>query len=67
MVQKFSIKNSFTFPLLSDENLEISRLYGVKNIPVTYLIDPEGVILGRALGIRDWSSPELMQFIKARF
>ena len=65
-IKKFSKKNSFTFPLLSDEDLKITRLYGVKNIPVTYLIDPEGVVLGRALGIRNWSSPELMVFIKSR-
>ena len=65
-INRFSKKNSFTFPLLSDENMEITKLYNVKNIPVTYLIDPEGIILGRALGIRDWSSHELMDFIRSR-
>ena len=48
------------------ENMVITKLYGVKNIPITYLIDPEGVLLGRALGIRDWSRPELMEFIRSR-
>jgi len=65
-VKRFSKKNSFTFPLLSDEDLKITKLYGVKSIPVTYLIDPEGIVLGRALGIRNWSSPELIVFIKSR-
>ena len=65
-IKKFSEKNNVSFPLLSDENMVITRLYGVKNIPITYLIDPEGVLLGRALGIRDWSSPELMGFIRSR-
>ena len=65
-INRFSKKNSFTFPLLSDENMEITKLYGVKNIPVTYLIDSEGIILGRALGIRNWSSQELMLFIRSR-
>ncbi len=65
-IKKFSKKNSLTFPLLSDVNMEITKLYNVKNIPVTFLIDPEGIILGRALGIRDWSSKELMGFIKSR-
>ena len=31
-----------------------------------YLIDSEGIILGRALGIRNWSSQELMLFIRSR-
>ena len=65
-IKKFSEKNSFSFPMLSDENMVITKLYGVKNIPITYLIDPEGVLLGRALGIRDWSSSELMGFIRSR-
>tara|TARA_Y100001970_G_C14247317_1_gene869212 strand:+ start:2497 stop:3033 length:537 start_codon:yes stop_codon:yes gene_type:complete len=65
-INKFSKKNNFTFPLLSDENMEITKLYGVKNIPVTFLIDSNGLVLGRAIGIRDWSSPKLMGFIKSR-
>ena len=65
-IKQFSKKNSFTFPLISDETMEITNLYGVKNIPVTFLIDPEGVVLGRALGIRKWSSPELLKFIKSK-
>ena len=52
--------------MLADPEMEITRLYGVKNIPVTYLIDPEGVILGRALGVRDWANLNLLAFIKSQ-
>jgi hypothetical protein len=52
--------------MVADPKMEITNLYGVKNIPVTYLIDPEGVVLGRALGIRDWANPELLAFIKSK-
>jgi len=65
-IRKFSKKNNFTFHLISDENMEITKLYGVKNIPVTYLIDSQGIILGRALGIRDWSNPDLLGLIESR-
>ena len=51
---------------MADPKLVITNLYGVKNIPVTYLIDPEGLVLGRALGIRDWASPDLLAFINSR-
>ena len=30
------------------------------------LIDPDGIVLGRALGIRDWASPDLLAFINSR-
>lgn len=65
-ISKFAEKYGFTFPMVADPKLEITNLYGVKNIPVTYLIDPEGVVLGRALGIRDWANPDLLAFIKSQ-
>ena len=52
--------------MIADSTLEIARLYGVENIPITYLINPEGVIIGRALGIREWASPELIDFIDSK-
>ena len=65
-ISKFAEKHGFTFPMVADTSLEIARLYGVENIPITYLINPEGVIIGRALGIRDWASPELLDFIDSK-
>ena len=65
-ISKFAEKHDFTFPMIADSTLEIARLYGVENIPITYLINPEGVIIGRALGIREWASPELIEFIDSK-
>ena len=65
-ISKFAEKYGFTFPMVADPKLEITNLYGVKNIPVTYLIDQEGVVLGSAIGIRDGAIPDLLAFIKSR-
>ena len=65
-ISKFAEKHEFTFPMIADSTLEIARLYGVENIPITYLINPEGVIIGRALGIRDWASPKLIEFMDSK-
>jgi peroxiredoxin len=65
-IKAFFNKYGFTFPLLADNKMKITKLYGVRNIPVTYLIDPDGVVLGRALGVRDWASPDLIAFIDSR-
>ncbi|MDC0224340.1 TlpA family protein disulfide reductase [Deltaproteobacteria bacterium] len=65
-IKAFSNKYGFSFPLLADNKMEITKLYGVRNIPVTYMIGPDGVVLGRALGIRDWASPDLLTFINSR-
>ena len=65
-IRKFAEKHEFTFPMIADSTLEIARLYGVENIPITYLINPEGVIIGRALGIRDWANPRLIEFMDSK-
>lgn len=65
-IQVFLKKYSFSFPLLADDNMQITKLYGVKNIPVTYIIDPDGLVLGRALGIRDWANSDFLKFMKDR-
>ena len=65
-IRKFAKKHEFTFPMVGDTTLEIARLYGVENIPITYLINPEGVIIGRALGIRDWANPKLIEFMDSK-
>ena len=65
-ISRFAEKHGFTFPMIADSTLEIARLYGVENIPITYLINPEGVIIGRALGIRDWASPKLLEFMDSK-
>ena len=63
-VLKFQKKHNYSFPVIIDSDMKISNLYGVKNIPITYLINSNGVIVGRALGPRDWFSDKFIRFLK---
>ena len=65
-VGKFLKTRLYSSPVITDPEMTITRLYGVQNIPITYLIDPSGAILGRALGPRKWSVPELLEFFRSR-
>lgn len=47
-----------TFPALLDPEMEVARRYRVFGIPVTFLIDREGIIRAREQGFRDWTTPE---------
>jgi peroxiredoxin len=47
-----------TFPVLLDPTLAVGRLYNVRGLPVTYLIDPDGQIIGTVIGARDWYRTE---------
>jgi peroxiredoxin len=52
-----------TFPVLLDSVAEVSQHYGVRGLPTSYLIDPDGRIIGAAIGGRDWSRTEAKALI----
>jgi peroxiredoxin len=57
-VEKFIAKYGYTFYVLMDSKNRVLDLFRVEGIPMTFLIDKKGRIIGRALGPRDWKSPE---------
>jgi peroxiredoxin len=52
-----------TFPVLVDHTNDIGRRYGVRGLPSTYLIDPDGQLLGAVVGARDWHQAEAKALI----
>jgi peroxiredoxin len=63
-VSSFMEENGYTFPVLLDSRGEVARAYGIRAIPTTYLLDPEGKIVGRALGAREWASQDAFKLIE---
>jgi len=62
-VQEFINKHRYTFPVLLDPNGETLDLFEVKGIPTTFMIDKKRRMIGRAIGPRDWKSPEVFSLI----
>ncbi len=59
-VAGFTEEEGYNFPVLLDKDGQVgSQLYGVQAIPTTYLIAPDGTILGRKAGTREWDTPEI--------
>jgi peroxiredoxin len=52
-----------TFPILLDNTSEVSRQYSVRGLPTTYLIDPDGLLIGVVIGARDWYKAEAKALI----
>ena len=63
-VRGFIEKNKIKLPVLLDEKEKIARSFGVNFIPAAFLIDPEGRIVARIVGERDWSLPVAWSAIK---
>ena len=63
-VSAFVEESGMSFPVLLDAEGRIGAVYGVRAIPTTYIIGPQGAILGRMVGTRDWNSPEIISLVK---
>jgi len=62
-IKEFIEKRRYTFPVLVDPKGMMLDLYGVRAIPTTFIIDKKGVILGKAIGPRQWDTPEVISLI----
>lgn len=54
VVRAYYEKYGYSYGALLDSEMEVARLYGVRAIPASYLIDREGYILGIVLGANLW-------------
>ena len=48
-----------------DGDLDVSRQYGVRGTPTVFLVNRRGLIVGRAIGIRDWTNAPARAVIEA--
>ena len=55
-VKKFLNEYELTFMTLLDSKGETGPLFGISSIPTTLIMDKNGMIIGVALGPRDWAS-----------
>lgn len=62
-VKEFIDKHHYTFPVLLDPKCETLDLFEIKGIPTTFLIDKKGRMVGKAIGPRNWKSPEAVSLI----
>lgn len=58
-VREFLGETPVTYRVIHDRGAKVARSYGVLPIPVTFLINRQGVIVKRYAGGRDWLSPEI--------
>ena len=63
VVKPFLVGLKLTFPALLDTTSEVARQYGLRGLPTTYLIDPDGRVICAAIGGRNWSSTEAKALI----
>ncbi|MCF6137623.1 thiol-disulfide oxidoreductase ResA [Pseudalkalibacillus berkeleyi] len=64
-VKKFVDEKNLTFPVVLDQQREVVDVYGVGNLPATYLISPEGKVIDKITGeLNDTRVRNYMEQIK---
>jgi len=63
-IRRIVNENQITLPVLLDVKEKIARTYGVKFVPAAFLINREGLIVGKIIGERDWTLAEAWPSIK---
>jgi peroxiredoxin len=61
-VRPFVQALKLSFPIVLDRDGAASREYGVRALPVTFLIGRDGNIVWRAMGGRDWESVQARRY-----
>ena len=62
-VRKFIEKHGYRIPILLDPSGKTLELFEISRIPATLIIDRNGRIVGRVIGPRNWSSPEVLSLV----
>lgn len=64
VTRPFHQELGLTFPILHDSDFQIGLAYGARTLPMTFLIDRQGLLRQRIFGARDWQSPEAVRLIQ---
>ena len=64
VTRPFQRKAGLTFPILHDTDMQIGLTYGARSLPMTLMVDRQGVVRQKIFGARDWDSPEARDLIQ---
>lgn len=62
VVEPYIQSQNYTFPVGLDPKLKASNDFGVISLPTTFLIDPQGKIIGVLNGAENWAAPKTLLY-----
>ncbi|RMH09715.1 MAG: TlpA family protein disulfide reductase [Nitrospirae bacterium] len=65
VTRPFREANGLTFPILHDSDFRVSTMYGVRTLPMSFLIDRTGTVRHKVFGARNWNSPEAKALLQS--
>lgn len=55
----------FGFSAPIDQDMAVARKFGVRGVPMTYIVDRKGNIVAHGFGPIDFDAPEFRNYVKA--
>jgi peroxiredoxin len=64
ITRPFQQENHLTFPILHDADYRVGLTYGARSLPMTFMVDRQGVVRHQIFGARDWGASEAHQLVQ---
>ncbi len=64
VTRPFQQENQLTFPILHDAEYRVGLMYGARTLPMTFMVDRQGVVRQQIFGARDWGASEAHQLVQ---
>ncbi|MCZ6842640.1 MAG: TlpA disulfide reductase family protein [SAR324 cluster bacterium] len=63
-VKPFIEKLALTFPIALDPENKVSKVYGARDLPSSFILDAKGQVIAAAKGEREWFSPDAVSYME---
>ena len=67
LASEFLIQNGITFTNFFDQKGKMSRQLGLQVYPETFVIAQDRTLVRRMTGLRDWSSPDMVNMLEGLY
>ena len=64
VTRPFQQENHLTFPILHDADYRVGLAYGARTLPMTFMVDRQGVVRHQIFGARDWGASAAHQLVQ---
>ena len=64
-IRRFTEQVKVEFPLPMDLDSKVTQSWPMNGLPTTFVVDPEGRLVYRAQGEREWDDPALLDLVRA--
>lgn len=64
-ISQFTSEVPVDFPLPMDLDSKVTQRWPMRGLPTTFVVDPEGRLVYKAQGEREWDDPALLDLVRA--